>query len=85
MKFKAIKEQGKVFLLRFSKKCNSGSSIKLHIILDDDKGKPHTHPWDFKSRILFGGYRELSFESDKLEGKGEWNTSGYQLTKRKQE
>lgn len=30
-------------------------SIKLHLILTDDD---NTHPWDFKSLILFGGYRE---------------------------
>ncbi len=58
-KFKNIKNNGKTFLLRFSKNCKVGS-IKLHIILDDDV-KPHTHPWDFKSIILFGGYNETTY------------------------
>lgn len=60
MTFKNIKNNGKTFLLRFSKNCKVGS-IKIHIILDDDV-KPHTHPWDFKSVILFGGYNETTYD-----------------------
>lgn len=45
-----------IFLIRLSKKLRL-SSLKLHLILNDDI-KPHTHPWDFKSLILFGGYNE---------------------------
>lgn len=56
MKFKNIKNNGRTFLLRLGMKCGNGS-LKVHIILDDDV-RPHSHPWDFTSLILFGGYRE---------------------------
>lgn len=71
MKFKNIKNNGKTFLYRLSCKYKDGS-IKIHLITNDDI-KPHTHPWDFRSIILFGGYDELSFHPDKPDFEGEWN------------
>ena len=60
IKFKNIKRPDKTtFLIRWSKKCKSGGSWKLHLILNDDVTS-HTHPWDFTSFILFGGYVERS-------------------------
>jgi hypothetical protein len=57
MKLKIIREDGRVFLIRvsipFGKK-----SVKVHVILNDDKGKPHKHPWDFKNILLVGAYKE---------------------------
>lgn len=33
-------------------------SLYLHIILrPDDDPDPHDHPWDFKTRVLWGGYK----------------------------
>lgn len=51
---------GDTFLIRFTKKLKKGS-IKLHIIWNDDIGS-HTHPWDFKSLIIFGGYIERTWK-----------------------
>lgn len=62
-KYKNIKNEGKTFLHRFSWNLPKGS-IKLHIIVNNDI-KPHTHPWDFISIIIFGGYKE---KISKLEG-----------------
>jgi hypothetical protein len=56
IKTKTICNNDKPFLRRlsiyFGKK-----SLKFHWITDDDV-KPHTHPWDFTSIIIFGGYNE---------------------------
>lgn len=58
MKYKQIIQgNGKLFLRRISFYLKEGS-IKLHIITGDDCDEPHSHPWDFKSFILFGGYKE---------------------------
>ncbi|MAD90338.1 MAG: hypothetical protein CMK64_11585 [Pseudoalteromonas sp.] len=62
LKLKVIRESGGIFLIRLSFSFRDGS-IKLHLILDDDLGPDHKHPWDFKSFLLFGSYKEL------LEGK----------------
>lgn len=59
MTFKNIKNNGKTFLFRVSCKLKKGS-VKLHLIVDDDV-KTHTHPWDFKSLVLFGGYNETAY------------------------
>lgn len=56
-KYKTIISGGKLFIKRFSFYTKKGS-IKLHIIFNDDGDEAHTHPWDFKSFILFGGYKE---------------------------
>ena len=57
-KYKTILNNNKIFLKRFSFYNKNGSSYKLHLILNDDLDEPHTHPWDFTSLILFGGYYE---------------------------
>jgi hypothetical protein len=57
-KYKPIKNDDKTtFLHRLSFYLKKGS-IKLHIITGDDSPVFHTHPWDFTSFILFGGYKE---------------------------
>lgn len=58
LKFKTIHSKGKAFIKRLSFYRKDGSSIKLHLILNDDLDEPHDHPWDFSSLILFGGYYE---------------------------
>lgn len=63
MVFKNIKNNEKTFLFRLSQNLKKGS-FKLHLIIDDDI-KPHNHPWDFTSLILFGGYKETSYLYDK--------------------
>lgn len=55
---------GAIFLIRFSFRLKSGGSIKIHLFLNDDNGA-HSHPWNFVSLVLFGGYKELSGD-DKL-------------------
>jgi hypothetical protein len=57
-KFKVIRSGGKLFLCRLSLYKDDGSSFKFHLILNDDGDEPHSHPWDFTSIILFGGYYE---------------------------
>ena len=58
VKSKTIKSnEGNIFLRRLSFYLKKGS-LKLHVITGDDSAVYHTHPWDFKSFILFGGYRE---------------------------
>ncbi len=64
VKVKTIKSKGEDFLKRLSFYFKDGSSLKVHLILKDDEDEPHTHPWDFKSLILFGGY----YEGEKLYG-----------------
>lgn len=61
MRFKNIKNNGITFLYRLSCNLKKGS-IKIHLIVDDDVSY-HSHPWDFNSIILFGGYREMSYTS----------------------
>lgn len=58
LSFKLVRSGGKLFILRASLRRPTGS-FKLHLILDDDQDGGHTHPWDFKSLVLFGGYYEL--------------------------
>jgi len=60
VKRKTIFSQGKPFIKRLSVYLQDKSSFKLHLILNDDLDEPHTHPWDFTSLILFGGYTEES-------------------------
>lgn len=57
VKTKSIFSGGKVFLRRLSIYLKKGS-IKIHLITNDDADEHHSHPWDFKSLILFGGYWE---------------------------
>lgn len=57
-KFKIITQNGRVFLIRLSFAVPNGS-IKFHLILNDDEGEPHIHPWEFTSFMLLGAYREL--------------------------
>ena len=50
---------GKTFLRRTSFKFKDGSSLKVHLIVNDDLDKDeHTHPWDFKSFLLIP-YKEI--------------------------
>ena len=56
-KYKNIKQGGITFLKRLSLKTKSGS-YKVHLILNDDQEGYHMHPWDFKSLLLFGSYKE---------------------------
>src|ERR1700722_2050732 len=53
VKFKTIVKRGRVFLHRLSIPFRRGS-IKLHLILNDDYGDPHIHPWEFWSFLLLG-------------------------------
>ena len=52
VKFKIIKDMGLPFLNRLSFYTKNGS-IKVHMMVGDDKSEPHTHPWDFKSFLIF--------------------------------
>lgn len=54
-----------LFLIRVSLYLKAGS-IKLHIMFNDDKTEPHTHPWGFSSFILFGGYIETTYPNNEL-------------------
>ena len=51
-KFKTILQEGMPFLRRFSLYHKKGS-IKFHLMTNDDKCKPHTHPWDYMSFLKF--------------------------------
>ena len=85
MSLKFIREKGKLFLIRLSRRCKDGGSWKMHLIWNDDKGAPHTHPWAFKSMILFGGYKELSFSPDHGEFEGVHHTYGWLSVNTKEE
>lgn len=61
LKAKTIKSGGNSFIKRLSIYFHN-YSIKVHLILDDDKDEPHTHPWDFKSLLLVP-YKEVIFSS----------------------
>ena len=63
-KTKTIFSGGKPFLKRLSLYLSKGS-IKLHIIINDDMDEHHSHPWDFESVIIFGGYHEEILNEDK--------------------
>lgn len=82
-KIKAIRQLKKLFLIRISFYLKNGGSIKIHIIVKDDTGEPHTHPCDFKSFILFGGYYESiykNFSRDKGDVKLiKWEEKEYRL------
>ncbi|WP_157073593.1 hypothetical protein [Sphingomonas soli] len=56
-KFKIITKQGKVFLYRLSIPLWRGS-LKIHLIVNDDVGDPHIHPWEFSTFLLLGAYKE---------------------------
>ena len=58
MKFKVIKQRGRVFLIRLSLPAKKGS-FKIHIIVNDDQDGAHKHPWNFSSFLLFGAYKEV--------------------------
>lgn len=60
-KTKKIISGGKVFLRRLSIYLKKGS-LKIHIIQNDDMDEHHSHPWDFESFILFGGYVEETID-----------------------
>lgn len=55
--YKEIGDQGLPFLKRLSIYFPKGS-IKFHLMLNDDRSEPHTHPWDFYSFHLLGSYKE---------------------------
>jgi hypothetical protein len=57
-KFKTITKQGRVFLFRLSIPSWTGS-LKVHLIVNDDVGDPHIHPWTFTSFLAIGAYKEL--------------------------
>lgn len=57
MTIKKIYQEGKLYLLRFSFPIKTGT-IKVHIIFQDDKEEPHTHPWNFISFLIIP-YKEL--------------------------
>ncbi len=58
MKYKEIIQgNGRLFIKRLSFYLKKGS-LKIHLIVNDDCDEAHSHPWDFKSFILFGGYKE---------------------------
>ncbi len=58
MKLKIIRKGGTIFLLRWTLYIKGGS-IKVHLILDDDKEQAHMHPWNYSSFLLLGAYKEL--------------------------
>ena len=58
MKFKIITRGGRIFLIRISIPTTRGS-IKVHLILSDDKENPHMHPWNYVSFLLLGAYKEI--------------------------
>lgn len=63
VKTKSILSGGRVFLRRISFYLKKGS-VKIHWIQNDDMDEHHSHPWDFKSLILFGGYYESTLQED---------------------
>lgn len=48
---KTIRSGGSSFIHRLSFYTKTGS-IKINLIVDDDKDAPHTHPWDFTSLLI---------------------------------
>lgn len=66
IKFKTICSNSNSFIKRLSLYFKNGS-IKLHLILSDDKDAPHSHPWNFTSIILFGGYVEQVVMDDNIQ------------------
>lgn len=65
---KEIKSKaGELHFRRWRLLSTSKRSIFIHkIYMSDDEPHPHTHPWDFTSLILSGGYVEYSFENGDL-------------------
>jgi hypothetical protein len=57
-KFKAITNNGRAFLYRLSFPFRY-HSIKFHLIVNDDVGEPHIHPWQFTTFLLLGAYKEM--------------------------
>lgn len=51
VRFKQVMDMGLPFLNRISVYTKNGS-IKVHLMVGDDKSQPHTHPWDFKSFLI---------------------------------
>lgn len=80
-KSKTITSGGKPFIKRLSLYLPKGS-IKLHLLLDDDKDDDfsggHTHPWDFTSFILFGGYEEYTLRFSNNPN-GQFNTEKFYM------
>lgn len=60
-KTKTIKSNGNSFIHRLSIYFKKGS-LKVHLILSDDKGEPHDHPWNFKSLLILP-YKEKIYDS----------------------
>lgn len=60
--FKKITSGGNSFIYRWSIALKEGS-IKVHLILNDDKDEPHTHPWDFTSLMILP-YKEIVMPPD---------------------
>jgi len=56
---KKILKTDRLFLHRLSFKLADGSSIKFHLIVNDDLDGSHVHPWDFTSFMLIGSYKEV--------------------------
>lgn len=65
MTIKRIYQKGKLYLLRFSFPIKSGT-IKIHVIFQDDKEEPHTHPWNFKSLLLIPYKEWTSYDRNGL-------------------
>jgi hypothetical protein len=60
--WQTIEKDGSVFMLRFFlyRRTRDNRAIYLHIIYRPDADKdPHDHPWDFRSFILWGSYKEV--------------------------
>lgn len=57
-KFKIITNDRKPFLFRMSVPFRR-FSIKFHLIVNDDAGEPHVHPWRFTTFLLAGSYKEI--------------------------
>lgn len=51
IKCKTIEDKGLPFLNRISFYTKKGS-VKVHLMVGDDKSYPHTHPWDFRSFLI---------------------------------
>ena len=62
---KIINKQGKVFMRRLSFYLKNGSTIKLHIITEDDSDEPHDHPWDFESFLIIPYIERIFFSKNK--------------------
>ena len=57
---KTFSRNGKPYLTRYTVFKTKLFSLKIHHILTSDPVDYHTHPWDFFSLVLWGGYLEHS-------------------------